>query len=114
MINIDNAIAQMKKGVLEMCILSIINKEQVYPSDIIQKLRASDLIVVEGTLYPILSRLKNNGYLEYHWQESSSGPPRKYFSITPAGAEALTILSKSWEDFVFRVNQSLQNKSTHE
>lgn len=104
----------MKKGVLEMCILSIINKEQVYPSDIIQKLRASDLIVVEGTLYPILSRLKNNGYLEYNWQESSSGPPRKYFSITPAGAEALTILSKSWEDFVFRVNQSLQNKSTHE
>jgi PadR family transcriptional regulator PadR len=104
----------MKKGVLEMCILSIINKEKVYPSDIIQKLKESDLIVVEGTLYPILSRLKNNGYLEYHWQESSSGPPRKYFSITPVGEEALKVLMTSWENFVLRVNQSLLNKSINE
>ena len=111
---IENSIAQMKKGVLEMCILSIINQEQAYPSDIIQKLRLSELIVVEGTLYPILTRLKNSGLLEYHWKESNAGPPRKYFTITESGKEALNILSGSWTQFVQSVNQSLQNKNEHE
>ncbi|MBK8954747.1 MAG: PadR family transcriptional regulator [Saprospiraceae bacterium] len=110
----DNAIAQMKKGILEMCILSIIDKEAVYPSDIIQKLRTSELIVVEGTLYPILSRLKNNGYLEYHWRESQSGPPRKYFTITETGKQALQTLLESWLHFVNCVNLSIQNKSENE
>ena len=104
----------MKKGVLEMCILSIIGQEQAYPSDIIQKLRLAELIVVEGTLYPILTRLKNNGFLEYNWQESNAGPPRKYFTITESGKEALTTLSNSWTQFVQSVNQSLQNKNDHE
>ena len=111
---IENSIAQMKKGVLEMCILSIINQEQAYPSDIIQKLKLAELIVVEGTLYPILTRLKNNGYLEYHWRESNAGPPRKYFTTTESGKAALNTLSKSWTQFVQSVNQSLQIKTNHE
>ncbi len=111
---IENSIAQMKKGVLEMCILSIISQEEAYPSDIIQKLRTADLIVVEGTLYPILTRLKNSGMLEYHWKESNAGPPRKYFTITEAGREALQHLSTSWMQFVQSVNQSLKIKLEHE
>lgn len=111
---IENSIAQMKKGVLEMCILSIASQDEVYPSDIIQKLRSSELIVVEGTLYPILTRLKNYGLLEYTWKESNAGPPRKYFKITSAGREALQILSVSWQQFVQGVNQSLLNKNPNE
>ena len=111
---IENSIAQMKKGVLEMCILSIIRQEQAYPSDIIQKLRTAELIVVEGTLYPILTRLKNSGHLEYHWKESNAGPPRKYFTITESGKVALNTLSVSWTQFVQSVNQSLQIKNDHE
>lgn len=114
MMKTDNAIAQMKKGVLEMCILSIINQEAAYPSDIIQKLRASELIVVEGTLYPILSRLKNSSYLEYHWKESQAGPPRKYFTVTESGKQALMVMLESWDHFVNCVNQSIQNKSENE
>ncbi len=111
---IENSIAQMKKGVLEMCILSIIKQEEAYPSDIIQKLKQADLIVVEGTLYPILTRLKNGGLLEYHWKESNAGPPRKYFTITQNGESALSILSSSWTQFVQSVNQSLINKIENE
>jgi len=110
----DNAIAQMKKGVLEMCILSIVNQETVYPSDIILKLKHADLIVVEGTLYPILSRLKNSGFLDYQWRESTSGPPRKYFSITESGKMALNNLQESWNQFVTCVNQSLKNNTENE
>jgi PadR family transcriptional regulator PadR len=106
---LDNTIAQMKKGVLEMCILSIINREEVYPSDIIHSLKSADLIVVEGTLYPLLTRLKNAGLLEYSWKESTSGPPRKYFTITPAGKETLHSLLESWNLFVQSVNQSTLN-----
>ncbi len=97
-----------------MCILSIISNEEAYPSDIIQKLRMAELIVVEGTLYPILTRLKNNGFLEYHWKESNAGPPRKYFTITETGRQALNTLSASWIQFVQSVNQSLQIKNEHE
>ncbi|MBK9271196.1 MAG: PadR family transcriptional regulator [Saprospiraceae bacterium] len=104
---LENTIAQMKKGVLEMCILSILNQKEAYPSDIIQQLKSADLIVLEGTLYPILTRLKNFGLLEYYWQESTSGPPRKYFCITGQGKEALQTLTESWNQFVLGVNQSL-------
>ena len=105
---IENAIAQMKKGVLDLCILSIINEEEAYPSDMINRLKSADLIVVEGTLYPILSRLKNSGLLEYHWKESNSGPPRKYFPITEEGKQALNVLLQSWHQFVQSVNQSIK------
>ncbi len=105
--NYDNAIAQMKKGVLDMCILSILNEKDAYPSDIIQRLKESDLIVVEGTLYPLLSRLKNSGLLDYYWIESPFGPPRKYYKVTDSGKLFLTQLLNSWNSFVQNVNQSL-------
>ncbi|HRI00985.1 MAG TPA: PadR family transcriptional regulator [Saprospiraceae bacterium] len=108
--NLDNTIAQMKKGVLELCILSILNKEEeAYPSDIIIKLKEADLIVVEGTLYPLLTRLKNFGLLDYHWKESSAGPPRKYYKITENGVSKLEHLVESWNQFVSCVNQSIKS-----
>lgn len=104
---VDNIKAQMRKGVLELCILSIIRKQEVYPSDIIDKLSKSDLIVVEGTLYPMLTRLKNAGLLEYNWKESQFGPPRKYFTITEAGEEVWHVLKKHWDDLIQSVQLTM-------
>ncbi len=105
--DIENAKAQMRKGVLELCILAIIEEDEVYPSDIITRLKANDLIVVEGTLYPLLTRLKNEGLLDYTWRESNAGPPRKYFKITELGAQFLDALSNSWNQLVSSVNQTV-------
>ncbi len=96
----------MRKGVLELCILSIISEEEIYPSDIIKKLEDSDLIVVQGTLYPLLTRLKNAGLLSYNWKESTSGPPRKYYNITETGHDFLEGLMATWNQLVYAVNQS--------
>lgn len=96
--NIENAKAQMRKGVLEFCILSILSKEEQYPSEIIERLKSSKLIVVEGTLYPLLTRLKNEGLLTYRWEESVSGPPRKYYKLTPIGEKFLKELDETWEE----------------
>lgn len=93
---IENAKSQMRKGVLEYCILSIISRQEVYTSDILDALRQADLLVVEGTLYPLLSRLKNNGLLKYRWQESTDGPPRKYFTLTDEGVQLLEALNQEW------------------
>lgn len=93
---IDNMKAQMRKGVLEMCILSLLSSEAMYTSDIIDKLKNAQLVVVEGTLYPLLTRLKNAGFLEYYWMESNYGPPRKYFRITNEGRIFLRELKESW------------------
>ena len=93
---VENIKSQMRKGILEYCILSIINRQEVYTSDILEALRQADLLVVEGTLYPLLSRLKNNGLLKYRWQESTDGPPRKYFTLTDEGQEMLTALDGEW------------------
>jgi PadR family transcriptional regulator len=106
--NIDNMKAQMRKGILELCILSIIAEEEVYPSDIINKLKEAELIVVEGTLYPLLSRLKNAGLLSYSWRESSAGPPRKYFNITEDGNNFLAELNQNWSRLVNAVNSTTQ------
>ena len=105
--DIENAKAQMRKGVLELCILAIIEEDEVYPSDIITRLKANDLIVVEGTLYPLLTRLKNEGLLDYTWRESNAGPPRKYFKITELGTQFLDALSSSWNQLVSSVNQTV-------
>jgi PadR family transcriptional regulator, regulatory protein PadR len=105
--DIENAKAQMRKGVLELCILSIIEEDEVYPSDIISRLKANDLIVVEGTLYPLLTRLKNDGLLDYSWRESNAGPPRKYFKITDVGRQFLEALSSSWQQLVQSVAQTV-------
>lgn len=103
--NLDNMKAQMRKGVLELCILSILAKEEAYPSDIIEKMKEVELIVVEGTLYPLLSRLKNAGLLSYTWKESNAGPPRKYFSITEQGDAFLKELNTNWGRLVKAVRE---------
>lgn len=104
----------MRRGVLELCILSIIAEEEAYPSDIIQKLKEAKLIVVEGTLYPLLTRLKNAGLLHYRWRESTSGPPRKYFFITENGQEFLKDLLGTWNNLVHAVAQSTKNIAANE
>lgn len=88
----------MRKGILEFCILSILSRGEAYPSDILEKLKEARMIVVEGTLYPLLMRLKNGGLLSYRWEESSGGPPRKYYSLTPEGERFLNELSETWRD----------------
>ena len=100
---------QIRRGVLELCVLSIISEGEVYPSDIMEKLKDAKLIVKEGTLYPLLMRLKNGGLLHYNWQESTSGPPRKYYHITDTGREFLDGLLNTWNDLVHAVNKSTQN-----
>ncbi len=102
--NLENTIAQMRKGILEFCILALIAEEEVYPSDIIEKLKQSRLIVVEGTLYPLLARLKNEGLLAYRWIESTSGPPRKYYRLTKSGEISLQQLRKAWRELDLAVN----------
>ncbi|ASB49302.1 PadR family transcriptional regulator [Alkalitalea saponilacus] len=97
---IENAKAQMRKGVLEYCILSVLSDHDAYASDIINKLKEAKMIVVEGTLYPLLTRLKNAELLGYRWEESSQGPPRKYYEITDKGKEFLNELDDSWKELV--------------
>ena len=96
--NIDNTASQMRKGVLEFCILSIIKQGEAYPSDIIDKMKAANLNIFEGTLYPLLTRLKNADLLMYRWVESNSGPPRKYFSLTEKGAAFYKELETTWNE----------------
>ena len=95
----------MRKGILEYCILSIISRQEVYTSDILESLHKADLLVVEGTLYPLLSRLKNNGLLKYRWQESTDGPPRKYYTLTDEGVNILTALNDEWETISKSINK---------
>ena len=107
---IENTQSQMRKGILEYCILSILKHEEAYPSDIIEKLKKAKLIVVEGTLYPLLTRLKNAELLQYRWEESSSGPPRKYYSITEKGNTFLLELDSTWEDLAKAVRLTTKTK----
>lgn len=102
---VENIKSQMRKGVLEYCILSIISRQEVYTSDILESLHKADLLVVEGTLYPLLSRLKNNGLLKYRWQESTDGPPRKYYTLTDEGVNILTALNDEWETISKSINK---------
>ena len=95
----------MRKGILEFCILSILSRGDAYASDIIRELKESELIIVEGTLYPLLTRQKNAGLLSYRWEESQQGPPRKYYALTDQGKAFLAELRKSWKDLVSAVNK---------
>ena len=104
----ENAKAQMRKGVLEFCILSILSKGDAYATDILNKLKESQLIVVEGTLYPLLSRQKNSGLLSYRWEESTQGPPRKYYALTEKGSDALKELESSWRELIDAVDSILK------
>jgi len=108
--NIDNTQSQMKKGVLEFCILSIIRQGEAYPSDITEKMKAANFQIFEGTLYPLLTRLKNAGLLSYRWVESSSGPPRKYFQLTEEGLNFYKELETTWNDLVNAVNTVTQQQ----
>jgi PadR family transcriptional regulator PadR len=100
--------AQMRKGVLELCILSILSQGDAYPTEIIDKLKDTKLVVVEGTLYPLLTRLKNTGLLGYRWEESNSGPPRKYYRLTEIGEQYLKELQLSWQELVDAVNKTIE------
>ena len=104
---IENTKAQMRKGVLEFCILSILRGGDAYTSEILSHLKDAKLLVVEGTIYPLLTRLKNAGLLSYNWRESTSGPPRKYFQLTEKGEEFLIELKKSWDELVIGVESIL-------
>ncbi len=107
---IENTKAQMRKGVLEFCILSIIQNGDAYTSEILSQLKDAKMLVVEGTIYPLLTRLKNAGLLSYRWEESTSGPPRKYYALTENGKIFLTGLNTTWDDLVGAVNLVTKNK----
>ena len=95
----------MRKGLLELCILGIIKKqEEAYPSDILEQLKEAKLVVLEGTLYPLLTRLKNAGVLTYRWEESNSGPPRKYYALTGEGNDLYAQLRTTWDELSRAVN----------
>jgi PadR family transcriptional regulator PadR len=109
--NLENTQVQMRKGILEYCILHIIARGETYASDMLDELTLAKMIVVEGTLYPLLTRLKNSGLLEYKWVESKSGPPRKYYKLTAVGEKFLHGLSETWDDLV-RSTEMIKSKST--
>lgn len=108
--NADNSKAQMRKGILEYCILSILEQRDAYTSEIIARLKTAEMIVVEGTLYPILTRQKNQGLLNYRWEESTQGPPRKYYSLTSDGREYLGLLDQAWKELVQQIELIKQNQ----
>ena len=105
---VENAKAQMRKGILEYCILSILDQGDAYASDIINKMKEARMIVVEGTLYPLLTRQKNAGLLSYRWEESTQGPPRKYYALTEEGRKFLKELDASWSELVDAI-ESIRN-----
>lgn len=107
--NVDNVKSQMRKGMLEYCILLLLHRTPSYSSDIIAKLKEAKLIVVEGTLYPLLTRLKNDELLSYEWVESTQGPPRKYYTLTPKGEAFLEELDSAWSRLAATVNHLKQN-----
>ncbi len=108
---IENTKAQMRKGVLELCVMSIIEQEEAYPSDIIEKLKEAELIVVEGTLYPLLSRLREAELLDYSWKESNAGPPRKYYNMTGKGTDFLKELKLTWSHLNDAVAKATKKKA---
>ena len=101
--NVDNIKSQMRKGVLEYCLLSTLRRKDAYASSLIGELKEARMIVVEGTLYPLLTRLKNQGLLSYRWEESTQGPPRKYYSLTDKGHSALLEMDAAWQEVVASV-----------
>lgn len=109
--NTENTKAQMRKGILEFCILSLIDKREMYVSDLIDELKKGKLDVVEGTLYPLLTRLKNGEFLAYRWEESTGGPPRKYYQITEKGKLFLAELLNTWKELTESVDQITKNNN---
>ena len=110
--NVENTQVQMRKGILEYCILQIISRGEVYASDMLVELTSAKIMVVEGTLYPLLTRLRKAGLLDYKWVESRSGPPRKYYTITKTGYEFLGKLSETWKDLVVSTGKIATKKKS--
>lgn len=110
----DNVKTQMRKGILEYCILSIIAREDSYAPKIIAELKQARMIVVEGTLYPILTRQKNAGLLSYRWEESPQGPPRKYYILTEKGRDYLASLDEAWDELVGQIRLIRHGEKTNE
>ena len=106
---VENTKQQMRKGILEFCILSVLKDRDLYASEILERLKEARLLVVEGTLYPLLTRLKNADPLQYRWEESSSGPPRKYYTLTEEGTQFLEELKSTWEELQHAINQVTQS-----
>lgn len=102
--------SQLRKGLLELAVLLVISRDPIYASDILKELKSNDLLVVEGTLYPLLSRLKNEGDLDYQWQESKNGPPRKYYQLTESGKKNLTQILSTWNNLNKSINSLIKNK----
>ena len=111
--NIENAQVQMRKGILEFCILHIISRGEIYASDMLDELTSARIMVVEGTLYPLLTRLKNAGLLDYKWVESTSGPPRKYYILTDLGQNSLESLNETWQELAESVNAIINKVEKH-
>lgn len=112
---IENTKAQMRKGVLEYCILSVLRDNDAYVAEILETLKDAKLLVVEGTIYPLLTRLKNAGLLLYRWEESTGGPPRKYYGLTDTGREFLKELTYTWEELQTAVTiVTTQKNRNHE
>lgn len=109
--NLENTQVQMRKGILEFCILHIISRGEVYASDMLEELTSAKIMVVEGTLYPLLTRLRKAGLVEYKWVESNSGPPRKYYTITSQGQEFVDSLDKTWKELVNSTSQIISKIS---
>jgi len=107
--NLENTQIQMRKGILEFCILNIISRGEVYASDMLGELTSARIMVVEGTLYPLLTRLRKAGLVDYKWVESNSGPPRKYYTITDLGLEFVKSLDKTWQELVQSTSQIISN-----
>lgn len=110
--NIENTKAQMRKGVLEYCILSVLQHDDAYTTEILSQLKDAKMLVVEGTIYPLLTRLKNDGLLNYRWEESTSGPPRKYYGLTETGRIFLKELDLTWNELHQAVTLITNKKST--
>lgn len=108
----ENIQVQLRKGILELCVLNIISRGEVYTSDMLQELTEAKMMVVEGTLYPLLTRLKNAGYLDYKWVESTSGPPRKYYMLTESGGKFLAELGNTWLELVASVSRIMTKTNT--
>ncbi|MEQ8904998.1 PadR family transcriptional regulator [Ekhidna sp.] len=110
--NIENTQVQMRKGILEFCILHIISRGEVYASDMLVELTSAKIMVVEGTLYPLLTRLRKAGLVDYKWVESQSGPPRKYYTLTKDGEDFLGGLDQTWTELVNSTKKIIANKNT--
>lgn len=110
--NIENTQVQMRKGILEFCILHIISRGEVYASDMLEELTSAKIMVVEGTLYPLLTRLRKAGLVDYKWVESKSGPPRKYYTLTEEGQSFLDGLDQTWDELVGSTKKIIANKNS--